>query len=164
MKVRPILKYEAHRGKAPSKRTRERELILDRLHSLPGHFSAEDLWLSLAHQGSRVSRATVYRTLDLLVDRGVLQRVHLDEQGARYELIQGREQHAHLYCLGCGKLEDFPMAALQKLPARVRVEKGFEPAHLLLRVCGTCARCQRRDARGISSQHKKHPKGGKHHG
>jgi len=164
MKVRLNITYGQPERRAASRRTRERELILDRLPSLPGHFSAEELWLSLAQKGSRVSRATVYRTLDLLVDRGVLQRVHLDEQGARYELIQGRAQHAHLYCLECGRLEDFPLAALQKLPTRVRREMGFDAAHLLLRICGTCARCRRRVGRGVSSKRVQHPKGGKHHG
>lgn len=164
MKVRPILKYAAHRGKAPSKRTRERELILDRLPSLPGHFSAEDLWMSLAQQAKRVSRATVYRTLDLLVDRGVLQRVHLDEQGARYELILGRTQHAHLYCLECGRLEDFPLAILGKLPARVRKEAGFESEHLVLRICGHCAKCRRRGAGKVSAKTALQFKGGNKHG
>ncbi|MGH9651235.1 MAG: Fur family transcriptional regulator, partial [Terriglobales bacterium] len=72
-----------------ARRTEERELILDFLPNLPGHFSAEDVSTGLRKEG--VSRATVYRTLDFLVAKGALQRVHLGEKGARYELIAGRE-------------------------------------------------------------------------
>ena len=60
---------------ATSRHTRERELIFDFVETLHGHFSADDLFFGLHHRGQRVSRATVYRTLDLLVDRGMLQRV-----------------------------------------------------------------------------------------
>jgi len=123
-----------------SRRTRERELLLDRLASLPGHFSADDLVLALRRD--RVSRATVYRTLDLLVDQGVLQRVTLDEQGARYEVIHGRAPHAHLFCLGCGRLTDYTVPLLGELPRQVRRQTGFVAEHLLLRVCGYCQRCR----------------------
>lgn len=124
------------------RRTRERELILDRLPSLPGHFSADDVFGALRRHG--VSRATVYRTLDLLVEQGVLQRVHLDDGGARFEIIHGRAPHAHLYCLSCGRLTDYPLPFLLQLPERVMRQKGFAAEHLLFRICGYCRDCRAR--------------------
>ena len=59
--------------------TQERELVLDGLMAMPGHFGAEDLVFVLRKQGRRVSRATVYRTLDLLVGTGQLQRLSVGE-------------------------------------------------------------------------------------
>ncbi|MGB6481863.1 MAG: transcriptional repressor [Candidatus Acidiferrales bacterium] len=129
---------------ATSRRTRERELIFDFVETLHGHFSADDLLFGLHHRGKRVSRATIYRTLDLLADRGVLQRVPVDEGGFVYEHIHGRSQHAHLFCLSCGKLTDYPMPPLGRLPQRVRQKAGFEMEHLLLRVCGYCKGCRHR--------------------
>jgi Fur family transcriptional regulator, ferric uptake regulator len=129
---------------ASSRRTRERELIFDYVETLHGHFSADDLLFGLHHRGKRVSRATIYRTLDLLVDEDVLQRVPVDEGGFVYEHIHGRSQHAHLFCLACGKLTDYPMPLLGRLSQRVRKKVGFEMEHLLLRVCGYCKRCQNR--------------------
>jgi Fur family ferric uptake transcriptional regulator len=82
-----------------------------------------------------------------MVGHGILQRVHLGERGSEYELAHGKPQHAHLYCLDCGRLEDYPMPELERLPARVRKQEGFEAAHLLMRVCGYCRRCRRTRAR-----------------
>ncbi len=138
------LNLSSTRGAGVPRRTRERELILDRLPTLPGHFSAEDLASALRRE--RVSRATVYRTLDLLVDQGLLQRVHLDEKGACYEMIRGRAPHAHLYCLGCGRLSDYPLPMLARLSGRVERQEGFHAEHLLLRICGYCQQCR---ARGV---------------
>ncbi|MHB8484128.1 MAG: Fur family transcriptional regulator [Candidatus Acidiferrales bacterium] len=127
-----------------TRRTRERELICDFVETLRGHFSADDLLFGLHRRGRRVSRATVYRTLDLLVDRGMLQRVPMDQGGFLYEHIHGRKQHAHLYCLSCGRLADYPMPSLGLIPGRVQRKAGFKAEHMLLRVCGYCRRCHRR--------------------
>jgi Fur family ferric uptake transcriptional regulator len=145
--------------KALPRRTRERELILDRVQTLPGHFRAEQLWLALEREGQRVARATVYRTLELLVEQGILQRVQLDEGGAMYELQRGRAAHAHLFCLGCGKLSDYHLPTLSRLPRQVRQSRGFRAEHLLLRVCGYCRECgaepKRRNAVVEARQRKK---------
>ncbi len=122
--------------------TQEREIVLDGLSAMAGHFGAEDLLFTLRKLGRRVSRATVYRTLDLLVHAGVIQRVSVDEGGWQYELMQGRKPHAHLYCVKCGKLADYPLAGLEDLPARVERETKFKPQHHLLRICGICGDCQ----------------------
>ncbi|MGH9727826.1 MAG: Fur family transcriptional regulator [Candidatus Acidiferrales bacterium] len=127
---------------ATARRTRERELIFDFVETLRGHFSADDLLFGLHRRGRRVSRATVYRTLDLLVDHGMLQRVPVNQGGFLYEHIHGRAQHAHLYCLSCGGLVDYPLPSLGLIPRRVRRQAGFETEHMLVRVCGYCKRCR----------------------
>jgi Fur family ferric uptake transcriptional regulator len=122
--------------------TRERELVLDGVMAMAGHFGAEELVFALRKQGRRVSRATVYRTLDLLVDSGMLQRVSVDEEGWKYEVMEGRRPHAHLYCVECGKLLDYPVAGLEDLHARVERETRFRARHHMLRICGVCEECQ----------------------
>jgi Fur family transcriptional regulator, ferric uptake regulator len=120
---------------------------MDHVQSMKGHFTAEDLVFSLGRQRKRVSRATVYRTLELLLDRGVLWRVHVGERGAVYEFAGGRAPHAHLYCLGCGRLSDYPLARLDRLPEQVWKEAQFQTDHLSLRICGYCQSCRRRTAK-----------------
>jgi len=136
-------KMRLNLNKTQARRTHERALILDQVHTFAGHFSAEDLLYSLGRGGHRVSRATVYRTLDLLVRRGMLQRVQLGDRGGQYEVIRGRPRHAHLFCLKCGWLADYPLAILDKLPQEVRRKAGFEAEDLLLRLSGYCKRCRR---------------------
>ncbi len=139
------MRISLNKGKPalPGRRTRERELVLDCAMQLEGHVSAEEICQRLARQGRRVSRATVYRTLDLLVEHGLLQRVQLDERGGVYEVLAGRAPHAHLYCLGCGRLVDFALPVLETLPRQVQRRAGFRAEHLLLRICGYCRRCRR---------------------
>jgi Fur family ferric uptake transcriptional regulator len=122
--------------------TQERELVLDGVMAMAGHFGAEDLVFALRKGGHRVSRATVYRTLDLLVNAGLLQRLTVDEGGWQYEVMHGRAAHAHLYCVRCGKLVDYPVSGLDELHARVRRETNFQPQHHVLRICGICAECR----------------------
>ena len=122
--------------------TQERELVLDGLMLMPGHFGAEDVVFALRKHGRRVSRATVYRTLDLLVHSGVLQRLGVDHGGWQYEVMQGRTPHAHLYCVKCGKLEDYVVPGLDDLHVRVRRETRFQPQHHVLRICGICEDCR----------------------
>jgi Fur family ferric uptake transcriptional regulator len=145
-----------------ARRTQERELILDFLPNLPGHFSADDLLNGLRKEG--VSRATVYRTLDFLVAKGILQRVHLGEEGARYELIAGRPRHAHLLCVGCGELSDYPLPLLARLPGTVARRKGFAVEHLLVRLCGYCRKCRARHPATLSQPVSTKRKEGAHHG
>jgi len=127
---------------APSRRSRERELIWDHVQTMRGHFTADDLLVSLGRHAKPVSRATVYRALELLMARGVVQRVQLGEGGALYELAKGRPPHAHLYCLGCGRLWDYPLAMLGQLPQQVLRNARFQTDHLLLRICGYCEPCR----------------------
>lgn len=122
--------------------TQERELVLDGVMAMGGHFGAEDLVFALRKGGRRVSRATVYRTLDLLVEAGLLQRLTMDEGGWQYEVMHGRTPHAHLYCVKCGKLMDYPVSGLDTLHARVQRETRFKPQHHVLRICGICEECQ----------------------
>ena len=122
--------------------TQERELVLDGLMLMPGHFGAEDVVFALRKHGRRVSRATVYRTLDLLVHSGVLQRLGVDHGGWQYEVMQGRTPHAHLYCVKCGKLEDYVVPGLDDLHVRVQRETRFQPQHHVLRICGICEDCR----------------------
>ena len=122
--------------------TRGRRLIFEEAMNQMGHFVAEELYIGLRRKRRPVSRATVYRALDLLVEGGFLERISFDREGSRYERILGRPRHGHLYCLGCGQIFDFIYDALDRLPEEVYREFNFKVAYPELRVSGYCQGCQ----------------------
>lgn len=127
------------------KLTRERRLIFDEAMNQLGHFGAEELYLGLRRKRKLVSRATVYRTLDLLVEAGFLERISFNREGSRYERIFGRPRHGHLYCLRCGEIFDFMYDGFDRLTEEVYRELHFKVACPEVRVSGYCERCQATD-------------------
>lgn len=109
----------------------------------PGHFDADGLYLKLRARGEKVSRATVYRTLDLLVEAGFLSKM-LTETQAMYELIRGRSHHDHLVCTACGGTLEVFSEALEKAQEELCVQHGFLASSHTLRVEGLCAECRRK--------------------
>src|SRR3990172_2722971 len=84
--------------------TPERIAVLDEIASHKRHFEADDLYVRLRSNGLKISRATVYRTLDVLVRSGIVDKVELGENRAYFEYVYGMEHHDHLICVQCGKV------------------------------------------------------------
>lgn len=122
--------------------THERRLLIERLSSVEDHFDAEELYVKLRTEGVPVSRATLYRTLDLLVELGYLRRFSLERGKARYERQEGQPLHGHLYCTGCGQVEDFPAPELERLGRLAFERYGFEVHQPELKIAGRCSRCR----------------------
>lgn len=142
-KAKPIPEViQACLAKKRVKLTQERRLILEEALATPGHFEADDLYLTLRSQGKRVSRATVYRTLDMLVHCGVLEQLSFGREGSRYERIYGRERHGHLYCLGCGEIVEFSFEGLADLQRIAEKEFGFRADQPIVQIRGFCRKCQ----------------------
>jgi Fur family ferric uptake transcriptional regulator len=122
--------------------TRERFLLLDEIMHTGGHFDADDLFAKLNAKGVQVSRATVYNTLDLLVDCGLISRYRFGENHSRYEKAFGRPRHDHLICLECGDIIEFVNDKLDKLQQEVCSEHKFKPHNSTLQIFGVCQACQ----------------------
>lgn len=97
-------KYLTERG---LRRTEERAEVLRAIYEDLTHFDAEGLHKHLLDRGLRVSRATVYNTLDLLVECGLVRRYAFGEGRMIYERSLGRRQHDHLLCADCGYIQEF---------------------------------------------------------
>jgi Fur family ferric uptake transcriptional regulator len=129
--------------------TPERESILAEVYRIEGHFRPEDLVARLRSRGSRISRATVYRTLDLLVDTGLVRKETFRGGGAYYERaheVQGHGHHDHLFCTSCGAIFEFHDEEIEGLQKRVCSEFGFEPHSHSHQISGICRDCRRRAA------------------
>ncbi|MBI4530676.1 MAG: transcriptional repressor [Candidatus Latescibacteria bacterium] len=124
--------------------TPERTAVLDVAFSMPGHFAAEDLLLRLRMTGSRVSKATIYRTLTLLVRCGMLREVIFGEKHTHYEPALGKDHHDHLICLSCGKIIEFTEPTIEHLQETICAEYAFLPYRHKLEITGLCHECQQR--------------------
>ena len=133
------------------KLTAQRKRIFDRTFATHEHFSAEKLygWLR-EEEGARVSRATVYRTLDLLVKGGFLGALDTGQSELVYEHVLGHDHHDHMICIACGRIEEFHDERIEELQ-RVAAEKhGFTIERHLHRLMGYCRACSRSRERRAS--------------
>jgi Fur family ferric uptake transcriptional regulator len=109
------------------KYTPERAHVLDAIVRTEGLFEAEALQGELKRAGFRVSKATVYRTIRLLQDAGIIQRVLFDEDQAHYQLVYGRRPHDLLIRLDTREVEEIEAPELIALRDRICRERGLEP-------------------------------------
>lgn len=124
--------------------TASRFAVLDAVLETQGHFDAESLYYRIITSGVKISKATVYNTLDLLQSCGLVSRYRFAENASRYEKAFGRPQHHHLICLSCGDITEFVSEKLDQIQAEVCRDKNFHPRSSTLQVFGTCTRCQRK--------------------
>ena len=121
--------------------TRERAHILDKVFSTHKHFKADELRLAMRTQNARVSKATIYRTLALLVESGLLRQVITGEKHAHYEHVFGHEHHDHMVCSRCGEILEFFDPAIERLQDKICRQKRFQAEGHRLQITGLCARC-----------------------
>ncbi len=117
--------------------TSPRYRVIERVAERDDNFTAEELALELASVG----RATVYRTLKLLVDRGLVCRVVLGDGSVCYR-ASNEAHHHHLVCVSCGATEDVHLEDVEDVLARVRTATDYELVGHRLEVYGFCPRCQ----------------------
>jgi len=122
--------------------TIERLAILKSLWENGGHPSAEMIANKLAEGPLYVSRATVYRTLDLLVEADLLCCSNLGEGHRHYEI--NVEHHDHLICRHCGRIIEVQSPELERMQNRICVEADFVPQSHTLEIVGLCGDCHRR--------------------
>lgn len=124
--------------------TQERRMVLKEVFANHNHFEADDLVMGLRDKGYRVSRASVYRTLPLLVGSGLLREVHSDEKHSHYEHTFGHDHHDHLICTECGKTIEFANDEIEELQDRVCAALDFVPRSHKLEIIGVCSECNAR--------------------
>lgn len=120
--------------------TSARLAILRVALSSKGHFEADDLFIHL--RGKRISRASVYRTLSLLVEAGIVRKTPCDVMQARYEPMATMGDHDHLVCLRCGRIIEFHDEGIESIKERVAHEHRFELLTHRLILSGYCDRCR----------------------
>ena len=124
--------------------TRPRQQIARVVLLSDEHLSVEQIRRQLLAAGASVGLATIYRTLELLVESGLV-RAHDFGQGyRRYEPNPPQPSHHHLICLRCGRVEEFQHERLERMLPIIADEHGYEAERHRLELYGTCRDCRRR--------------------
>jgi Fur family ferric uptake transcriptional regulator len=135
-----LQRFMAERG---LKSTRQRSLIIDTFFELGGHLSVEDVWSKVRALDSKVSVATVYRTMKLLSECGLAHPRNFGDGQTRYEPAVGRHHHDHLICTRCGRIIEFENPRIEALQDSVAARHGFRVTSHKMELYGLCADCQR---------------------
>lgn len=107
------------------------------------HLSAEEIYSIVKESFPDIGLATVYRTLDLLAELGILQKMDFGDGKARFELNdEDVHHHHHLICLSCGKVEEFDLDLLESLEESISKKTNFDIINHRLKFYGYCSECK----------------------
>ena len=121
--------------------THQRQAIWDELSASDEHRDAEEIYLALYNSGLKVSRATVYRTIDVLVKNNLVRKLDLGDGRARYEHKMDTAHHDHLICVQCGKIEEFMDNVIENRQEVIVENFGYRlirHIHQLFVICDEC--------------------------
>jgi len=127
--------------------TIQRRLLLNLVHDAKGHIDAKELYRRANSQDESISLATVYRSLHLFKDLGLVEERRLGQLRRCYELKRSAE-HQHLVCRDCGKVIEFETPVVQELINKVQRERRFNVTRAELCLEGYCRQCS--EKRGLS--------------
>ena len=123
--------------------TGEREALVRAALGRRRHFTLEELVEEAVGHDARASRATVYRSLPILIEAGILQPVLVSDEPRRFELALGRPHHDHLLCRSCGRVVEFRSGAIEELQLKVAARHGFRLTSHVHELVGDCSDCRR---------------------
>ena len=124
------------------RKTPEREQVVRAVFAIHDHFDVDELYVLLRRQNEKISKATIYRTIPLLLESGLIQEAYFEDGHLHYEHIYGHEHHCHLRCLECGKVIEFTDEIVKDREEKVGDRYDFLVTGPKLEVYGHCAKCK----------------------
>ena len=131
--------------------TQQREVVADVVFNSAEHLSVEEIEGALRERGERIGKATIYRTMEILVRSGLVEEHDFGEGFKRYEHLFGQQPvHEHLICTHCAKVTEFLSPEVERVQEEVSRRHGFLPTRHRLEIYGLCVECQ---TQGVTVQY-----------
>ncbi len=140
------LRLREHVARNKLKTSTRRELILDTLADVKRHVTADELLREVRERDPRIGAATVYRTLRVFQEGGIVAERRFEGGATRFELVSD-EHHDHLICTACNLIVEFEDEAIERDQKRVAAAHGFTLREHRHELYGLCTACQKRAAR-----------------
>jgi len=135
-------RFKSYLAQHSLKNTPERLTVLDEVLRCNKHFDPDTLFIRLKKRNKKISRATIYRTLDLLVVSGLLKKLNFANHTSCYEINMDVRTHDHFFCLKCGKIIEMYDDALHKIHQRMSSKYHILIADYTHQIYGKCPDCQ----------------------
>ncbi|MDH6355901.1 Fur family ferric uptake transcriptional regulator [Dysgonomonas sp. PH5-45] len=128
------------------RKTPERFAILEHIYSTKGHFDMDSLFKSMNNNSFRISRATLYNTIELLLDCGLVVKHQFGANVSQYERAYGNENHDHLICISCGEVKEHKNGNLFT-PTQQKKLQRFKISYYSMYIYGICGKCLKSKAK-----------------
>lgn len=137
--------------------TTQRQVILETIADCTDHLTVEALHGLVKQRDDSVSPATVYRTVNMLVEMGVVSKRNFESASASFEWNLTKHHHDHLICTECGSVTEFEDDRIEAIQEEIAATFGFSLGHHRLELFGICSACRKNDSSnlGISDNHRR---------
>ena len=122
--------------------TNQRQAVWDEIKSNEDHRDAEEIYNALRKNNLNVSRATVYRTIDVLYKNNLIRKIELGDSPAKYENKVNSEHHDHIICVQCGKIEEFVDETIETRQDAIIDKMGLKMIRHIHQLFVLCKDCQ----------------------